>query len=232
MKLTERERQIMDILKSKRYESVSKLARATYISESSIRRDLARLERLGLVERTYGGVSIAGNDTDAPHIATRITKNARAKRKIAQKAARYLKDGMTVILDGSTTAYNMVDVLAEKKNITLITNGTYTAQRAIAKGMTVYLTGGRREGGRPVLTGSYAEETLEKMSADIVFFSSMAMTDDGVICDCTESENKIRKIMLSRARIKILLMDKTKMGKTAQHVLCSKTDVDAVITDE
>ncbi len=232
MKLSERERQIIEILKRERYASVSQLAKMTYISASSVRRDLARLEHMGFVERSYGGASIAGNGTDAPHLVTRMAKNVRAKRKIAQKASKLLKDGMTVILDGSTTAFYMVDLIAEKKNITLITNGIYTAQRAIGKGMTVYLTGGRSEGGRPVLTGSYAEEALEKMTADIVFFSSMAMTDDGVVCDCTESENKIRKIMLKIAKTKVLLMDKSKIGKTAQHVLCKSTDVDYVITEE
>ncbi|MBE6576554.1 MAG: DeoR/GlpR transcriptional regulator [Ruminococcaceae bacterium] len=232
MKLSERERQIIEILKKEKYASVEHLAKMTYISASSVRRDLARLEQMGFVERSYGGASIAGSGTDTPHLVARMAKNARAKRKIAQKASRLLKDGMTVILDSSTTAYYMVDLIAEKKNITLITNGIYTAQRAIGKGITVYLTGGRSEGGRPVLTGSYAEEALEKMNADIVFFSSMAMTDSGVICDCTESENKIRKIMLKRASVKVLLIDKSKLGKNAQHVLCSKDDVDHIITEE
>jgi DeoR family fructose operon transcriptional repressor len=158
-------------------------------------------------------------------------KNVRAKRKLAVRASKLLKDGMTVILDSSTTAYFLVDFIAEKKNMTLITNGIYTAQRAMAKGICVYLTGGKSEFGRPVLTGSYAEETLEKMNADIVFFLSMAMTDDGMVCDCTESENKIRKIMLTRAKTKVLLMDKSKLGKSAQHVLCKKQDVDVIIIE-
>jgi DeoR/GlpR family transcriptional regulator of sugar metabolism len=232
MKLSEREKQIIEILKRERYASVSHLSRLTYISESSVRRDLSRLEHMGLVERNYGGASITDNETDAPHITARMTKNVRAKRKIAQKAAKHLRDGITVILDSSTTAYYMVDLIAQRNNITLITNGVYTAQKAISKGITVYLTGGRSEGGHPVLTGSYAEETLEKMNADIVFFSSMAMTDDGIICDCTEAENKIRKIMLSRAKTKILLIDKSKLGKNAQHILCSEKDIDYVITEE
>ena len=83
-----------------------------------------------------------------------------------------------------------------------------------------------------MLTGSYAEEMLERINADIVFFSSMALTDEGVVCDCTESENKIRRIMLCRAKIRILLMDKSKIGKSAQHVLCHKDDITAIITEE
>ena len=232
MKLSQREKQIMEILKQKRYSSVKNLAKETYISQSSVRRDLAHLEALGLVERSYGGVSISGSESEVPHLNARITKNLRAKRKIAQKAIRFVKDGMTVLLDGSTTAYQLVDLLAAKKNITLITNATYTAQRAIEKGITVYLTGGRSEGGSPVLTGSYAEEMLERINADVVFFSSMALTDEGVVCDCTESENKIRRIMLCRAKTKILLMDKSKIGKSAQHVLCTLNELTAMITED
>ena len=96
MKLSQREKQIMEILKQKRYSSVKNLAKETYISQSSIRRDLAHLEALGLVERSYGGVSISGSESEVPHLNARITKNLRAKRKIAQKAIRFVKDGMTV----------------------------------------------------------------------------------------------------------------------------------------
>ena len=173
-----------------------------------------------------------GGETLVPNIVTRMEKNARAKRRIAQKASKLLKDGMTVILDASTTAYYMVEHLAKRKDITLITNGTLTAQKAIDMGVTVYLTGGRSESGAHALTGSYAEEMLEKISADIVFCSSMALNYSGTVCDCNEGENKIRKIMLSRASVRVLLMDSTKLGKNARHVLCKKEELEYVITEE
>ncbi len=231
MELNERELQIMEILRSKRFATVKYLAEQTYISESSMRRDLTALERKGLVERSYGGASIVGGETLAANIVARMSKNARAKRRIAQRASKLLKDGMTVLLDASTTAYYMVEHIAKRKDITLITNGTLTAQKAIDMGITVYLTGGRSEGGSHALAGSYAEEMLEKVSADIAFFSSMAMKYDGTVCDCNEGENKIRKIMMTRAAVRALMIDTSKLGKNARHVLCQRDELEYVFTE-
>ena len=98
-------------------------------------------------------------------------------------------------------------------------------------GITVYLTGGRSECGSHALAGSYAEEMLEKISADIAFFSSMALSPSGVVCDCNEGENKIRKIILSRALVRVLLIDSSKLGKNARHVLCHRDELEYVITE-
>ena len=232
MKLTNRQREIMDILKEQEYAKVEYLAKKTYISPSSVRRDLQYMEKHGLVERDYGGVRMAGRTRKTPPIQVRKGKDRAAKRELASKAIDFVKDGYSVILDSSTTTLYMVEYLAKLKNITVFTNNLDTALACIEKGIAVYVIGGRSISGMPVLGGAYAEEMLEKISADIAFFSSYGIDKDGVVSDTCEEENKMRKIMISRAKKRILMIDKTKIGRSALHVLCSVRELDGFVTND
>lgn len=231
MKVNEREQFIIDLLNKTRFASVKHIAEVTFTSESSIRRDLTRLENAGIVKRSYGGVTLCDEETEAPPIYMRKDKNRQAKKNIAERASVLLKDGMTVILDSSTTAFYMLKYIAEHKNMTVITNSLLTATATAEAGINLYSSGGSSVNGSLALTGAYAEETLEKVYADIVFFSSFAISDDGVISDCNEAENKIRKTMLKRAKTKVLLIDKSKFGKMSTHVLCRLDEIDHYFTD-
>lgn len=232
MKINERKEFIINTLKTTRFASVKYLSEITYTSPSSIRRDLTRLENAGIVKRSYGGVTLIDGGETAPPIFTRKDKNRVEKRMIAQKASTLLKDGMTVILDGSTTAYYMLEYIAQKNDITIITNSLLTATTATEYGLKIYSTGGFSEYGSPVLIGPYAEETLGKITADIAFISSFALSDNGVVTDCNEYENKIRKIIMERAKIKVLILDNSKKGKSSMHVLCKLSDFDYYFNED
>lgn len=232
MKINEREEFIINTLKTTRYASVNYLSEVTFTSPSSIRRDLNRLENAGLVKRSYGGVTLVGGEETSPPIFMRKDKNRTQKRAIALKASTLLKDGMTIILDGSTTAYYLIEHIAKHKDVTIITNSLLTATTATEYGIKTYSTGGYSENGSPVLIGPYSEEMLDKITADICFISSFALSDDGVITDHNEYENKIRKIILKRAKTKVLLLDNSKKGKRSTHVLCNLKDIDFYFNED
>ncbi len=139
---------------------------------------------------------------------------------------------MTIILDGSTTAFYMLNHIAERKDVTVITNSLLTASTAVEYGIKVYSTGGYSENGSPVLVGPYAEETLNKLTADICFISSSALSDDGAVTDINEYENKLRKIIMERVKVKVLLLDNSKKGKLSTHVLCKLSDFDYYFNED
>ena len=61
---SQREKEILDLLAIKKTVTVSLLCQKLYASSATIRRDLGRLERRGLIRRTRGGAVLAegGND--------------------------------------------------------------------------------------------------------------------------------------------------------------------------
>lgn len=232
MKLTKRQEEIVRILKKQSYSKVDALAKATYISASSIRRDLQRLENLGIVERDYGGVRLKGNEKKNPPLQVRKNKDRPFKRELAQKASRLIRDGYTVMLDSSTTVSYLVDILAKFKRITVITNNLETALTCIERGISVYSIGGKSVRGMPVMGGSYAESMLSHISADIVFLSSFGIDENGTVSDPSEEENNMRRLMMRQSKHSVLLLDQTKIGRASTHILCSVHDFDDFITND
>ena len=232
MKLTKRQEEIVSLLKKQGYAKVEDLSARLYISASSIRRDLQQMVTLGYVERFHGGVKLKGTERVTPPIRMRRDIAGSLKRELAQRAVRLVHDGDSVILDSSTTCYYLIDCLAACKNITLFTNNLETALRGIERGLSVYVLGGKALRGMPVTSGAYTEELLERISVDIAFFSSYGVDRDGVVSDPSEEENKLRGLMMRRARKSVLILDRTKLGRSSIHRLCSVCDVDVFLTND
>jgi DeoR/GlpR family transcriptional regulator of sugar metabolism len=232
VKLTQRQGEILRILKEKGYAKVEELSALTYISPSSVRRDLQYLESMGIVEREYGGAKLFGGERKTAPIRIRKDKNKSLKREVCKKGSTLCKDGYTVLIDSSTTCYYLAEALTAYNGITVFTNNIDTAAKCIEMGINTYVIGGHSVRGMPVLAGSYAEEMLEKINADISFVSSYGVDENGVVTDPSEEETRMRKIMLSRGRIKVLLLDRTKIGRSSVHKLCTLDDVDYMFSND
>src|ERR1700744_2792128 len=102
MLVSERRQLLLDRLGQDGKVVARQLADELGISEDSIRRDLPDLAAAGPCQRVYGGavpVSRALVDYRA-----RQQVEPHSKRRVAELAARLIKPGDRVILDGGTTA--------------------------------------------------------------------------------------------------------------------------------
>ena len=95
MKTTERENAILALLGEQSFLSVQELSERLYASPSSIRRDLTRLESIGIVKRNYGGVVAVSDHHGSSPVRIRSEVHRAAKRAIAKKASVLFRDGMT-----------------------------------------------------------------------------------------------------------------------------------------
>ncbi|MBQ8341004.1 MAG: DeoR/GlpR transcriptional regulator [Clostridia bacterium] len=232
MKTNEREQQIIALLRERGFISVQELSKLLFTSPSSIRRDLTRLEALGVVRRNYGGVVAAGGTPTAPPVAMRSEVNKATKRTIAKKASVLLRDNLSVLLDDSTTAAAMVEFLTPFKGITLFTNNMETALSATERGITVYLLGGALPSDSATVTvGRFALDMLRSIHVDLCFFSTSALSDSGELFDSTEAHNLLRREMLQRAEKRVLLCDSSKFSRTSLYFSTHVREVDYVCTD-
>ena len=232
MKTNEREEQIIALLRETGFISVRELAARLYVSPSSIRRDLTRLEALGIVKRNYGGVVAAGGTPASPPVAMREEINKAAKRAVAKKASLLLRDNVSVLLDDSTSAAAMVEHLAQRQGVTLFTNNIETALRATECGIRTYLLGGALPSDSATVTvGKFALDMLDSLRVDLCFFSVSALSPEGELFDSTEAHNTLRRKMLSRAGVRVLLCDGSKFSRTALYRVAALADVDYICTD-
>ena len=228
----ERQFEILNYLKQHNCATFKELANAVFASESSVRRDVKKLELEGYVKQTYGGVILASYVNEIVPLKLRDGKNTAAKDAIAQVAVKYIFDGATILLDGSSTVRKIIKYLPPCKNLKIITNNHLIFSELESDNATVYSTGGRFDKQNRIFLGSMAEEYVRNITADILFFSSQALSNNGEITDVSEEETSLRRVMLSRAKTKIFLCDSSKLGLEKTFKLCTKDDVDMIICDK
>lgn len=105
------------LLEKKRVE-VAELSRDFGLSESTIRRDLDKLEKEGFLRKTYGGAVLA----DGGQIGTGLEPVEEEHDKIARMAAEMVADGDAIFLGGGPTCLRLASYLGGKQRVTVATN--------------------------------------------------------------------------------------------------------------
>ncbi len=225
----ERQNQLYDILKEKGSATVAELARMLYTSEASVRRDISALEKSGLVSRVYGGVVLASYKNSELPLSLRDAENSKIKEEIARRAAAYIEDGMTVIIDSSSTARRIVKYISHLKGLRIITNNLSIFEEGRRLDFEIYCTGGYYSRKGNDLLGPSAESFISSVTADILFFSAEGIDKSGEITDVSEERNSLRRVMMARARKRYFLCDDSKIGVRRTFTLCSAAELDGVI---
>ena len=229
----ERQQDIINILMLKKSVTVSELSKKFFIGEASIRRDLEKLEKMGLLKRTYGGaVLLEGLDSEIP-LAVREVEQKDAKQIIGNAAANLVKDGDIIIMDSSSTVFRMIPYLKGKKNLTVITNGAKTAvELGEMLYIKVYCTGGILRENSLSYIGQFARNCVKAFNFDVLFFSCRAISIEKGITDISEDEAELRRLMIENSKESILLCDSSKFDKVSFCKIGEFDMINRIITDK
>lgn len=229
----ERRNQILTMLQKDGRVLVSDLSNLFQVTEETIRRDLEKLEKEGLAQKTYGGAIASDNiNVDLPY-TVRKKANVSNKQKIAEVIASLIEDGDHIMMDASSTAVYVAKHLKnKKKNITLITNSIeILLELSETGGWKVLSTGGTLKEGSLSLVGYQAEQMIKQYHVDKAIISCKGIDVERGITDSNEMEAHIKKLMLQGANTKILAADKSKFDKIAFTRICKLEDIDVVVTE-
>ena len=219
--------QILQILNAKGYVTVRYLVDALHYSSATINRDLNAMQTLKLVKRSYGGVEVY-NQTSLPPLPMREFYHKSEKRAIAKEAANLIEDGDVIFLSGTTTVQYMIPFLANKKNLTVITNGLRIALELGEFDMEVICLGGRIKERPHVLSDELTMENAMKFRVDKMFFSTNKITEDGMI---STTGYFLTSIVMKNSKKIYLLTDKTKIVDNMYRSLCDFSSLDGIISD-
>ena len=224
----ERQKEILEILYQKGRVSVAELARTLFVAEMTIRRDLTEMEKSGFLRRYRGGAVLKINLGEMP-ISQRLLLDKDEKEALAQKCLPFLQDNITVFIDSSSTCQYLIPHLAQKKSITLITNSISALLTASRLHLPCILIGGEYYEQDMCMVGSLAEQTVRDLNVDLAFFTTAAISDDGIITDFDLRQTMIRRLVMQNAKQSIFLFEKEKRSKKLLYTLCRKEDAAAVI---
>ncbi|MGI5899530.1 MAG: DeoR/GlpR family DNA-binding transcription regulator [Christensenellales bacterium] len=229
----ERQDAIVTYLKEHHTATVAELSKRFFISETSIRRDLTKLERAGFLCKTYGGAVLVEGRNDVMAFEARQATERTEKQQIARKAVSLIKNGDVIFLDSSSTVLAMAPHLASFSNLTVITHGLKMAlSLASFSHLKIYVAGGFLAPNLYSCNGSLTALVIRQMHADKCFLSPRGLDfEAGVFC-ASEEEAHIRRIMMDRSNQTILVCDTKKIGQWSFAYLCALNEVDALVCDK
>lgn len=214
------------------YVSVSELSERAGVSSATIRSDLEWLEQNGRLLRTHGGAVPFNLNEGALSFAVRQRENVTAKEHIGAAAAEYVSDGEAIVLDASTTAWQMAKHLVNRRDLTVVTTGLYVALELLrAPGITVIIPGGAVWREAASIIGPISTEFLEKGNLQHGFFSGRGLSIQEGLTDANQAEVELKRQLIGAVRQVNVIIDSSKLGKVAFASCADIAQIKRVFTD-
>ena len=121
MEAYRRRQAIQALLRDTGEVEIDDLAQRLGVSPNSIRNDLDSLAAEGQLSRVRGGaVTLEANGSPRAAFVARTSVQRREKEAIGRWAASLIKDGDAIILDDSSSVFQLATFLRERRNLTVV----------------------------------------------------------------------------------------------------------------
>lgn len=213
--------------------SVASLARMLRVSPVTVRADLAELEKRGRVVRVHGGAMASSKAAYELNFESRAHIQHTAKRAIGKYAASLVRDGDSIFLDASTTAFELARCVSDRRELTVITNSIRSAQELVTyPNITVIMPGGivRREAFS--LVGMWSADLIQQFNIRCAFMGARGFTLEEGLTDVNADEVALKRAIVTVAKQVVALIDHSKWNQVAMASFCSLEQLSIVITDK
>lgn len=200
------------------------------VSEDTIRRDLRDLAGEGLLLRVHGGALPAS--PAVADLATRRDLSPEDKSAIGRTAARMVKPGQVVFLDGGTTALQVVRHLDPGLRATFVTHSPSVAVALAAHpGIEVDVIGGRLFRHSMVAIGCAAADAIARVHADLYFMGVTGIHPEFGLTTGDAEEAAIKRALSRQAGETVVLASREKLGTVSHFRVGMWTDVDVLVLE-
>lgn len=227
----ERLARIIDIINTRGAASVPQLMNELDASESTIRRDLLKLDKQGLVNKVHGGATRLSEEfvVADQSLAGRQTLHTSEKRAIGRYAAKLIGPDDFVFVDGGSTTECLVEAITETHAIYL-TNSLPHAQRLLAKGCRTLLPGGEIKPTTEVLVGAETVNAIRRYHFTIGFWGTNGAGLEAGFTTPEFSEAAVKQISLEHTVRPYVLCDSSKLMQKSLITFAEFMDA-TVVTD-
>lgn len=238
MYAAERKQAILNQVERENSVSVDDLAKEYKVSPVTIRSDLKDLHERKLLLRTHGGATKIAEPQKNLIINTEYDKrkkqNIEEKQNIARKAVNYIQEGDCIILDASSTCYELAKLLFEQQiRVTVLTSGLRTANLLKESPFfTVVIIGGIVKANSNAIESTIGIQILENFSVNSYFTSSYAISVEDGLSDFSLYEAELKKEFVQAASRTFALVDHTKFEKKAIVRFCPTEKISLLVSDD
>ena len=227
----QRHQTILDALRNKGRILVAEIAQELKVTEVTVRRDLACLEKNGLLKKTYGGAVLGASEMNLS-VRYRQTKNLAAKRLIGRMAADLIRDGDNIYLEAGSTCFEIVPYLAKKKELTIIVNSLHLMSRLHEQVQhKIIILGGQYRQERMDTIGPTAELGISQLSGFTAFTGADDISVESGISGADVATVSFTKMVLRCASRVVFVGDRSKFDNPALYKIADLDDLDIIVTN-
>jgi DeoR family transcriptional regulator, fructose operon transcriptional repressor len=231
----ERQQAIAGLVTQRGRVAVTSVAEHFGVTTETVRRDLAVLERAGMLRRVHGGAVPAGMLTVVePGLGERHGTRIDAKRRIAAAAVSLLPGTAgSLILDGGSTTAALAELLPGDRALVVATNSVPIAARlAGSPGISLHVLGGRVRGITQTAVGESTLAGLADLRADVAFLGTNGISAGHGFSTPDEAEAAVKRAVARAGQRVVVLGDSSKLGREHLVRFAAVEDVDVLVTDD
>ena len=223
-----RQQEILKLLQEHRQLSVEELSSRLEVSEITIRRDLQRFEDQGLIERFYGGAKYISGKIEKENIDQKQYNST--KKNIARRASGLVREHDMVFINSGSTAFLLLNYLADE-NVTILTNNGRSIFKKASSKASIVLSGGEIFEQKKSLVGDFAINSFSKARANICFLGVGGINKNG-ITTVALPETAVNRVILERTNgPKIIVAEGAKVGRESNFHTADCSMITHLITD-
>jgi DeoR family transcriptional regulator, ulaG and ulaABCDEF operon transcriptional repressor len=240
MHASERQRAILELVGKTGFVSFRAIEEKLGASPATLRRDLAQLDREGLIKRLRGGAQqVRGGAQNRANgspsllgtpFQENITRNRSQKEAIGRAAAALCEHGEGVMIDGGSTTLQMCHHL-DGLNLQVLTTSLHIVLALLPQaGTRILMPGGSLFREQDIILSAVGDDLMPRFHAPKLFMGAAAVGPQGVMQADVVLVAAERRL-IERADQLILLVDSSKFHGSSGNVVCPLSDVDIVVTD-
>ncbi len=220
---------IVSLVNQKGEVSVEELSTQFETSEVTIRKDLAALDKSGLLLRRYGGAVALPREVITEETGKKVSIR---KSCLAKAAAGLIRDHNRIVIDSGTTTGALIKELNAKQGLVVMTNSLYVANalNELESEPILLMTGGTWDPHSDSFQGQVAESVLRSYDFDQLFIGC-----DGIDLDRgTTTFNELfglSKVMADVSREVIVMAESDKVDRKIPNLELGWDKIDVLVTD-
>ncbi len=200
------------------------------VSDDTIRRDLNELANAGKILKIHGGA--ASLSFVSPFNIQNEVYALEAKKKIAEKTLKLLKNNTVILTEGGTTILELAKMIPKTLKTTIF---TISPQVAITlsehSNLDVISIGGRLMKNANLHVGSSTINQLAEFKVDLCLLGANAFSVEEGLSDLDWEVVQAKKALIRSAKKVAVLTISEKLNTIQTIKICSTDEIDYLITE-
>lgn len=229
-KKTNRQNRILNQLEVNPRIRVNEMAEDLGVSTETVRRDLAELDGVGRIHRTYGGaVSIK---TFEPALAERSALHIRAREHIARMAVEYTRSANSLFIGGGATTLHFARALRQiNRSLTVLTPSfSIASELSLNPKIMVVALPGVVEANEGLVVGGETLKCIAQYHTSMAVMGASGLDSQGV-SEALINVAHVYSAMINNAHETLILADSSKFGTRSLQQITDMNSKLSIFTD-